>query len=172
MNLRIARDGGEAEVSLSLVTGDGKWRNGLTPGVRVTQPDGSKATLQLRQTGPGQYAAKLPVATSTDAPFLFELIEGGGITRDMTRRAGERRLYYPYPDEYRSLPPNVNLLRALAEETGGKLSPEIGEIFAAQGDRGNSRRPLWPWFAAIALLLYLCDIAVRRCPLAPTLARG
>jgi len=164
VSLRIARDGGEAQVSLSLVTSDGKWRNGVTPGLRVTRPDGSKATLQLRQTGPGQYAGKMPVATSTNAPFVFELIEGGGITRDMTRRAGERRLYYPYPDEYRSLPPNMNLLRALTEETGGKLAPEIAEIFAAQGDRGSSRKPLWPWFAGIALLLYLCDIAVRRAP--------
>ena len=47
VSLRITRDGGEAQVSLSLVTGDGKWRNGVTPGVRVTQPDGSKATLAV-----------------------------------------------------------------------------------------------------------------------------
>jgi len=164
VSLRITRESGDAQVSLSLITGDGRWRNGLTPSVRITQPDGSKTTLQLRQTAPGQYAGNVPVATSAAAPFLFELVEGGGITRDMTRHAGERRLYYPYPDEYRSLPPNMNLLRALAEETGGKLAPEIGEIFAAQGDRGSSRTPMWPWFAGIALLLYLCDIAVRRAP--------
>ena len=164
IGLRVTRDGGEAQVSLNLVSGDGTWRNGMTPSVRVTQPDGSKGTLQLRQIGPGQYTGKVPVATAASAPFLFELAEGGGITREMTRRAGERRLYYPYPDEYRSLPPNVGLLRALAEETGGKLAPEVADIFALQGDRGLTRMPLWPWFAGIALLLYLIDIAVRRAP--------
>jgi len=124
-----------------------------------------------------------PLPAEADPRLVFERLFGDGgtaqdrrnelrknksildwITRDMTRHAGERRLYYPYPDEYRSLPPNMNLLRALAEETGGKLAPEIGEIFAAQGDRGSSRTPMWPWFAGIALLLYLCDIAVRRAP--------
>ena len=120
--------------------------------------------MRLRQTGPGYYIGKLPVATSASAPFVFELVEGGGITREMVRRAGERRLYYPYPDEYRSHLPDMVLLRALAEETGGKLAPSITEIFAAQGDLGRTRQPLWPWLAAIALLFYLCDIAVRRAP--------
>ena len=39
-------------------------------------------------------------------------------------RAGTRSLFYPYSDEYRVLPPNLPLLKALSESTGGKLRPE------------------------------------------------
>ena len=56
------------------------------------------------------------------------------------------------------------LLETLAAQTGGKVGASVAEIFAAQGDRGVSRTALWPWLAAIGLLLYLCDIAVRRAP--------
>jgi len=58
----------------------------------------------------------------------------------------------------------LELLHALADKTGGKLAPSVAEIFAAQGDRGTTTRLLWPWLAAFALVLYLCDLAVRRAP--------
>jgi hypothetical protein len=113
---------------------------------------------------PGRYSARMPVTTSAMAPFRFELLEGGGISRELARRVGTRELFYPLPDEYRAYPPDVELLRSLAEQTGGKLAPAIPEIFALQGDVGHTRTPLWPWLAAIALVFYLFDIAVRRSP--------
>ena len=92
----------------------------------------------------------------------LELQAGGGIGREAARRAGLQRLYYPFADEYRSLPPDVPLLQALAQQTGGKVAPTAAEIFAAGDDRGHTQRSLWPWLAAAALLFYLVDIALRR----------
>jgi hypothetical protein len=60
--------------------------------------------------------------------------------------------------------PDTALLRALAEQSGGKLAPQTDEIFAAGNDKGSSRRALWPSLAAAALCVYLLDIAVRRAP--------
>lgn len=160
----VLREGNEAHVSLALMTAQGKWRNRLAPSVRVTLPNGSRTALALRQTAPGQYDDRMPVTTSAATPFTFQLEDAGGVSRDLAQRAGIRRLYYPFADEYRSLPPDVELLRALAEKTGGKLAPSTAEIFADQGDRGSTRFALWPWLAALALALYLCDIAVRRVP--------
>jgi hypothetical protein len=108
--------------------------------------------------------AETPVGTARQTPYSFELLEDGGVTHAVARRAGVRQLYYPYADEYRSYPPDVALLAALAERTGGKLSPSTADLFALRGDRGTSRNALWPWLAAIALGLYLGDIAVRRAP--------
>ena len=96
----------------------------------------------------------------------FELAQSPGLSRAALERTGSRRLFYAYPDEYRALPPNIELLRTLAEETGGKLAPSIAEVFAQNGDHSRVSRTLWPWLAALALLLYLLDIAVRRAPLA------
>jgi uncharacterized membrane protein len=161
---RVAREGDEARVRLRLMTEQGAWRNGLAPRVRATGPDGSRRDLILRQTGPGHYDASMAVATAGSRPYTFAVASGGGVGVETAHRAGTRQLFYPYPDEYHSLPPDLELLTALSEQTGGKVGASVAEIFAAQGDRGQSRTPLWPWLAAIALALYLADICVRRAP--------
>jgi hypothetical protein len=161
---RVVREGDEARVRLRLMTEQGAWRNGLAPQVRATGPDGSRRDLILRQTGPGHYDASIAVATAGSRPYTFAVVSGGGVGVKTAYRAGTRQLFYPYPDEYHSLPPDLELLAALAEQTGGKVGASVAEIFADQGDRGQSRRPLWPWLAAIALALYLADIFVRRAP--------
>jgi len=130
--------------------------------VRVTQAGGVSELVPLRQSAPGAYSAKLDILTPGSQPVAFELQAGGGVGREAARRAGLQRLYYPFADEYRSLPPDVPLLQALAQQTGGKVAPTAAEIFAAGGDRGHTQRSLWPWLAAAALLCYLADIALRR----------
>ncbi len=161
---RVTREGEEASVSLRLIGARGSWRNNLSPRVRVTGPDGAKAELVLRQTGPGHYAARMPVATAGTRPYTFEVVAAAEIDARTAQRAGTRQLFYPYPDEYRSYPPNTALLQALAAQTGGKLGASVAEIFDPQGDRGRSRTPLWPWLAALGLALYLCDVFLRRAP--------
>jgi uncharacterized membrane protein len=161
---RVDRDGDEARVSLRLMTEGGAWQNNLAPRVRAARPNGGTQALALRQTGPGYYAASIPVTTAAGRPYTFEVLAAGGVNLQTARRAGTRQLFYPYPDEYRSFPPNLELLEALAAQTGGKVGASIAEIFAAQGDSGVNRTAVWPWLAAIGLLLYLCDIAVRRAP--------
>ncbi|MBC8007521.1 MAG: hypothetical protein H7X76_05680, partial [Prolixibacteraceae bacterium] len=48
----------------------------------------------------------------------------------------------------------------------GKLAPSVAEVFAQQGDESRTTKALWPWFAVLALIFYLLDIAARRSPLA------
>jgi hypothetical protein len=121
--------------------------------------------MPLRQTGAGTYSLRLP-AQGGVAPVRVELEPSAGFSRQALARAGERRLDPGFPDEYRSLPPNLDLLETLASETGGRVAPSIEEIFAQQGDQSRVTRVLWPWFALLALLCFLGDIAVRRLPLA------
>jgi Ca-activated chloride channel homolog len=81
-------------------------------------------------------------------------------------RAGTRTLNLDFPDEYRAFPPDIELLSALARATGGKVAASVAEVFAQQGDESRTTMTLWPWFAALALIFYLLDVAVRRSPLA------
>ena len=104
------------------------------------------------------------MATAGNRPYTFALLPGAGLPGDIVRRAGTRQLFYPYPDELRSAPPDLELLHAVAEQTGGKVGASVTEIFDPQDDRGVSRKPLWPWLAAAALVLFLLDILVRRAP--------
>ena len=164
LEFRVSREGGEAVISLNALTADGHFRNDLAPRVRVTAADGTATSVELRHSGAGAYRLRVPLASGS--ALSFELVESPGLSRSALERTGSRQLSYAYPDEYRSLPPNIELLRALAEETGGKLAPSIAEVFAQNGDHSRVSRTLWPWLAALALLLYLLDIAVRRAPLA------
>ena len=160
----VEREGDEAIARLRVTDDSGAWRNKLMPRLRMTLPGGVRRELPLRQTGPGQYEAALPVAVAGDRPYAFELVSGPGLPSSIARRAGTRALFYPYSDELRSQPPDLELLQSIAENTGGKVGASVKEIFDPQDDQGVSRRPLWPWFAAAALLLYFLDILLRRAP--------
>ena len=161
---RVAREGRSARVHLTALTDEGAFRNDLRPRVRVTPPAGGGFELPLRQTAPGRYEAQLPLRAAGELPWRFELLPDGGLGAADIARAGSRRLFYSYPDEYRLLPANLPLLRALSEQTGGSLAPGEEEIFRPRGDGGVEHLPLWPLFAAAALVLFLCDILVRRVP--------
>ncbi|MGH8767984.1 MAG: VWA domain-containing protein [Burkholderiales bacterium] len=164
LDFRVSRQGGEAVISLNALTADGHFRDDLAPRVRVSGPDGATTTVELRHSGAGAYRLRVPLASG--AALRFELADSPGLSRLAVGRTGSRRLFYAYPDEYRALPPNLELLRTLAEETGGKLAPSIAEVFAHNGDHSRVSRTLWPWLAVLALLLYLLNIAVRRAALA------
>ncbi len=165
LDFRVVREGGEALIRLSVLTPDGNFRNGLAPQVKVSRPDGSTSIFGLRQSGAGAYQARMPFDRSVLAE-RFELVDSPGLPRQGPLRIGARVLHQDYPDEYRALPPNVELLNALARATGGKVAPSVAEIFARQGDDSRTSESLWPWFALLALIFYLLDIAVRRSPLA------
>jgi hypothetical protein len=164
LRFSVQREGSDAHVRLDALTPAGAWQNRLAPTVRVVRPGGTVASLRLRQTAPGAYTGTVGLGSAGAEPFGFELEAGGGITRDTARRAGIRRVYYPFPDEYRSRAPDMELLRALTEQTGGALAPATDQIFATGNDTGRSRRTLWPALTAAALAVYLLDIAVRRAP--------
>ena len=153
----VERVGDEAVVTVSAVTEEGVFRMGLEPRLEVIEPGGAGVVLQVDQVGPGTYQAKYPLHTSPDSPYLFRLSAD-----DL--EAQSRELFYAYTDEYRLYPPNTELLVAVAEQTGGKVLPEPEEIFDDYGESASVPTPLWPFFAALALLAYLLDIGMRRAP--------
>jgi hypothetical protein len=157
IDFRVGREGREAIVALSAVGEDGHYLNDLSPEVEIIAPDGSSSSVSLRQVGSGSYEARFSLQHDPSAPYQFNL--------SGDRLAGQSRtLFYADPDEYRLYPANVPLLRALSDLTGGKYRPEPEEIFADYGDRTSMPTQLWPYLAALALALYLLDIAVRRAP--------
>ena len=153
----VERVGDEAIVTVSAVTEEGVFRIGLKPRLEVIEPGGVGVVLQVDQVGPGTYQAKYPLHTSPDSPYLFRLSAD-----DFD--AQSRELFYAYTDEYRLYPPNTELLVAVSEQTGGKVRPEPEEIFNDYGESASVPTPLWPFFATLALLGYLLDIAMRRAP--------
>lgn len=168
LSWEVVRVEREAVIELSALAADRTFRNGLTPKVEVTSPDGRSSILPLRQVAPGRYRAGIEVEPGRSAPYRFALLAGGGLSAAELARAGTRSLTYPWPDEYRVLPPDTRLLQALSARTGGSFEPKAEDIFADRGDGGRVATPLWPWLVAAALLLFMLDVLVRRAPwLAP-----
>ena len=164
LRLQVSRDDNNAVVALTALAPDHSYRNSLLPKVRVTSPNGETSMLMLRQIAPGEYRARFPIGVGQAKPYRFEILEGGGIAKAESAQAGVRTLSYTWTDEYRALPPNNALLRALSEKTGGMFAPKAEDIFADRGDGGLAPQPLWHWFVSAALLLFLIDILVRRAP--------
>jgi uncharacterized membrane protein len=159
LDFQVGREGEEAVVSLRAVGADGRYPSGLLPAVEVTAPDGNLTRSTLRQTGPGAFEGRLAVSPSR-APSVFRLLDPA----NETKGAPPQALPFPYADEYRLYPVNEDLLRRIAQETGGKYRPEIADLFADYGDRAQVPTPLAPLLAALALVAFLFDIAVRRAP--------
>jgi Ca-activated chloride channel homolog len=174
--LRVAREGKEGVASLMALDTDGRYRNELSPKLRVTEPDGLSSVVLLSHVGPGRYQTRVPLRASKAAPYGFELVETPGITAQQLAKVGAVSLFYAHSDEYRVLPPNQALLKTLSEKTGGKFMPKAEEIFANDGDGGRVSKALWQYCAAGALILFLLDILARRAPsltsLSPLAGRG
>ena len=109
--------------------------------------------MTVHQAGPGSYEAKFPL--SQKGSYLFRAVgaESGGPSRVLA---------YSYPDEYHFYPPNTEALRSISNETNGRFQPNAADIFDSQGETADFPIPLWPYFAAAALLLYLADVTLRR----------
>lgn len=179
LDFRVVREGDQAVISLSLLTADGRFRPDLVPRVKVTRTDGTNTVLDLNQSGPGHYRAQIAmdvwlaeparkrgVSADPRSAAEFRLLPSAGMDAAAVARTGVRLLIQDYGAEYRSRPPDLGLLDDLARETGGKRGAAIADIFAALGDNSLTRHPIGPWFALLALLCFLLDIAVRRAPMA------
>ncbi len=164
VDFSLRRDGGDAVIRLMLLSEDGQFRNNMSPEVGVTRSDDDEQLVRLHQVGPGVYQGRAPFGSASTLSAKVQI--GGGVDAGTADRAGVRTIFSGFPDEYRSLPPNLGLLKTIADETGGKMAPSIEEIFEAQGDLGQRSSPLWPWLALAALFAFLADILLRRSPYA------
>jgi hypothetical protein len=50
----------------------------------------------------------------------------------------------------------------MSTETGGVFQPAAGDIFNPNGETTALPIALWPYLAAIALVLYIGDVFLRR----------
>ncbi len=164
VSLRVSRTGREATVEVRALSPGRRHRNGLAPLVRVTDPAGGATMLALRQVAPGRYSAEQALEAGRAQPWLFELMPGGGFSRADAQAVATRSIPYPWSDELRASPPDLETLRALSEATGGVFAPTAADIHEIRGDGGRVAKGLWPWCVVGSLTAFLLDLAVRRAP--------
>ena len=147
----VARDQAGARLRLELVDGTGRFRNALRPTVTAAVGD-DESEIELAQVAPGRYEARLPLASDAEARFLWS-DRDDAIERTLVPVVSAERRYRPADDE---------ALRGLATATGGVHEPAMADLFDP-GDQTVTRPlRLWPGLAALALLLYLVNMLLRR----------
>jgi len=152
-DMHVERSSGFATISVEALGKDGSYRDQLHMQAHVVAPDQSSTVIELPQTGPGAYEARVPL--KQQGKYLFRATSNGS-------DGASRVLAYSYPEEYHFYPPDVAKLRTLSVETGGVFQPSGPEIFDARGDRTFIPILLWPWLSTAALMLYLLDVLLRR----------
>jgi uncharacterized membrane protein len=156
-DLRVERGDGDEEalVSVEAIDKDGRFRNLLSVESRMMALDAggqNTAEINLAQTGPGRYEARAPIRP--DGSYVFRAAAEGDSAARVTA--------YSYPAEYRFYPTDEEKLKAISEQAGGVFNPEGPEIFNTQDESLAIPYPLWPVFAALALVFYLVDLLLRR----------
>jgi Ca-activated chloride channel homolog len=148
---------GEAIIELEAFTPEGEPINLLQPKVVIATPSGESKSIVLQQEGLGRYRGRVPVnETGVYLVTVHEQDEKG------KPRVNTTGFAVPYPTEYRFTRTNMPLLERIAELTGGKVNPEPSEVFRLPPQPSSSVTDIWHLCVALALMLFLADIAVRR----------
>jgi len=143
---------------------DGTFLDDAPTEAQIRAPSGHAARLPLPQTAPGRYEASF----LADQPGLYQV-------EIVQQRAGSTRheqaaLVVPADPERAHVGANEPLLARLAHETGGRLLteptrdlvlPDAARAPAAP-DSAERWQPIGSWLVALALLLFVLDVAARR----------
>ena len=150
----VERVDGRARVTLDAIDARGRYRNSLRPEVELAVDDEEPRTVELAQVAPGRYAATVPLSDDQSAVLRWS------DPQDDEPEMIERRLHPVASAESLPRAPDTGLLRAIAEQTGGRFDPPVGNrTIERRVERPTS---LWPPFAVAALLLYLVNMLLRR----------
>ena len=181
LDMRATIEEGQVHVEVDAIGQDDRFMDGLESQVTLTGPLGAREprrpstqaagasdaavpdesaqteTHALRQTAPGRYEARFPLARY--GSFVLEAVH----TRDGRPIAESRaQIANPYPREYATLEPDEALLSHTAELTGGDREPTPARLFAPRGEKVRHHEPLWPPLLYAALGLFVLDLLLRR----------
>ena len=160
-------EGEEAIVEVESFSEAGEARGFLRAEGRVVKPDGTVATLPLRQAGPGRVSGRFPLEA-----FGAHLVSVAVPGPDGRAANVLGAVTVPYPREHLAQRDDEARLRAVAEKTGGRVlaigDPRLAELFLRElVTVPIAPKRAWDLLVLIALGLFLLDVAVRRLGLEP-----
>jgi Ca-activated chloride channel homolog len=123
------------------------------PDVYAFGPDGYRAPLSVAKVAAGHYRGRLNVGQNQG---LFR------VRPVADSRAFPEVGFYREEEELREYGANEQLLRQIAEATGGRFNPSPGQVFDPGGRAIRSSMELWPGLLAFAILLNLTELILRK----------
>jgi hypothetical protein len=155
--VQVERKGRRTTVSLDAIEPSGKYLNRADTELTLIDPSLGTKAIEMAQTAPGRYQAEFDVARAGTYQLQFSQSKGG---QAIGRQS--RGLAVGYPDELRLRPANAELLRTIAETTSGRHDLKAENVFDPPSRTAPRTTPLWPYLVAVAGLIFVLDVALRR----------
>ena len=155
--MRTSVEQGEAHIVVDAIDDEDLFMNDLKSIVTLSTPKGEKETVNLRQTAPGRYEARVPLKEYGSYNLKAQHDRNGD-----TIAVSLGTISYPYPQEYLFTEPNREVMRRAADIGRGETNPEHATLFDPMGEEVKYRKELWPFFVMAALALLLFDLIFRR----------
>jgi uncharacterized membrane protein len=163
--LNVQTEGTQAKVTYT-APAEAENEN-LETSAHVLMPDGAQTDVELTEVEPGEYEGSFDAPQQGAYAIKVEQMQNGQTVRQL--EGGAVRSYSEEYDLRRQ--GGAEDLTRLANATGGRVITDPGEMFTARGTEAQSRRMLRPLLLALALVLFLLDIALRRLSLDKMLAK-
>jgi hypothetical protein len=162
--LSVTQIGEKITVILDSVDKSGNFLNDAEGEVLLADKKLSGSAAQpvvfaLQQTAAGRYETVISgINQETEKTLRIVLRQQGKIIFNQTRG-----LPAHYPLELRIQPANVELLKQIAETTGGLFDPSPDDLAEYKTDKtAYQAKPLWAYLLTFAAFLYVLDTALRR----------
>jgi secreted protein with Ig-like and vWFA domain len=123
------------------------------PDVFAFGPNGFQVPLKVTKVAAGHYRGRLAIGQNQGLFRVRPLAES---------RAFPEVGFYRQEDEMQEYGNNEQLLRQIAASTGGRYNPRPGDVFDAAGRTIRTTMELWPGLLALALLLNLVELVLRK----------
>jgi uncharacterized membrane protein len=150
-------EGGKGRAALEAIDRDGNFVNFLSAEARVIGPGLDSERVPMQQVAPGRYEARFKAREV--GQYIVNIAYQDQQGKRASQVAGAQ---VSYPPEYAELEPNEPLLARLSELTNGVMNPEPQAAFVKRQPGVRRSTDIWPLLAALALLLFPLDVALRR----------
>lgn len=162
LQVRLEPRNGGARLIVDALRAGGEPLDLAVVNTRITLPDGTQRSFDVRQSAPGRYSQDLSLPAS--GAYVVSVV----LLRDGQMQSRDIGYVQPVPAEYAPPiiggPRGAELLAEIAETTGGELLDAVEPQVAGgpAGDQTGDQADLWPWLLGLALGLWVLEIAVRR----------
>jgi secreted protein with Ig-like and vWFA domain len=148
-------DGANGELVVDYRLSPGAEEPATVPGIYVFGPAGFQRPVPVAKVAQGAWRGRVPVGQRQGLFRVRPVVE--------SKAFPEIGIYRP-EEELTDYGSNPFLLRKLAEYTGGRVNPQPREVFDAGGHSIASTLRLWPGLLALALILNLAELVLRKWP--------
>jgi Ca-activated chloride channel homolog len=123
------------------------------PDIFAFGPNGFQAALKVSKVTAGHYRGKLAIGANQGLFRVRPLADS---------KAFPEVGFFRQEDEMREYGNNEPLLRRIAASTGGHFNPRPGDVFDPAGRSIRTTMNLWPGLLALAVLLNLAELILRK----------